>query len=154
MVLIDQSWSPASISALAALCGSIVGALGSSIGTWMAQRHQGRRELVARRVFHAEQLYSDFISETARAYADAVQHTFQDPSRLIPSYALLSRMRLSSSINVVESAERVIAIILETYSKPNLSPEEIHALASERTDPLRDFSGICRRELESLWDRS
>ncbi len=153
MVLIEQSWSPASISALAALCGSIVGALGSSIGTWMAQRHQGRRELVARRVFHDEQLYSDFISETARAYADAVQHAFQDPSRLIPSYALLSRMRLSSSTNVVESAERMMTIILETYSKPNLSPEEIHALASERTDPLRDFSSICRRELESLWDR-
>jgi hypothetical protein len=141
------------MSALAALCGSIVGALGSGISTWIAQRHGDRRDRVAKKVFHREQLYSDFISETAQAYADAVQHTFQDPSRLIPSYALLSRMRLSSSRNVVESAERVIAIILEAYSKPNLSPEEIHALASERTDPLREFSSISRCELESLWDR-
>jgi len=147
------SWSPASIPALTALCGSIVGALGSSISAWLVQQHRAQRELAARKVFHREQLYSDFISETARAYADAVQHTFQDPGRLIPSYALLSRMRLSSSMTVVESAERVIAIILDTYSKPNLSPEEIHALASERTDPLREFSSICRRELESLWNR-
>jgi len=34
------SWRPASISALAALCGSLVGTLGSSINGWIAQRHQ------------------------------------------------------------------------------------------------------------------
>ncbi len=153
MSLIAQFWSPASIPALAALCGSILGALGSSIGTWIAQRHQGRRDLVARKVFHREQLYSDFISEAARAYADAVQHTLHDPGRLIGSYALLSRMRLSSSMKVVESAQRVLDTIIDRYSKPNLTPEEFHALASEHPDPLRDFSSICRHELESLWDR-
>lgn len=152
MTLIMHSWSPASIPAMTALCGSIVGALGSSIGTWIAQRQRAQREVVAKKVFHREQLYSDFISETARAYADAVQHTFQDPGRLIPSYALLSRMRLTSSPNVVEKAEGIMQIILDTYSKPNLSPEEIHTLASGRTDPLREFSSICRRELESLWN--
>ncbi len=153
MNLIAQSWSPASIPALAALCGSIVGALGSSIGTWIAQQHRAQRELVSKKVFHREQLYSDFISETARAYADAVQHTLHDPGRLIGSYALLSRMRLSSSMKVVESAQLVLDNIINTYSKPNLTPEEFHALASERPDPLRDFSSICRRELESLWNR-
>ena len=150
MALIGQSWSPASIPAVAALCGSVVGALGSSIGTWIAQRQRAQRELLAKKLFHREQLYSDFISETARAYADAVQHTFQDPSRLIPSYALLSRMRLSSPMNVIESAERVLQTILDAYLKPNLSLEEIHALATERTDPLRDFSSICRRELDNV----
>ena len=152
MQFISQSWSPASISALAALCGSIVGALGSSVSVWIAQRHQDRRDLLARKVFHREQLYSDFISETAHAFVDAVQHAFHDPSRLIPSYALLSRMRLSSSTKVVESAERVIDTILNTYSQPNLTAEEIHALAGERNDPLREFSNICRHDLESLWN--
>jgi hypothetical protein len=117
----------------------------------IAQRHQDRRDLLARKVFHREQLYSDFISETAHAFVDAVQHAFHDPSRLIPSYALLSRMRLSSSKNVAESAERVIDIIVKTYAQPNLTGEEIHALAGERNDPLREFSNICRQDLESLW---
>jgi hypothetical protein len=153
MQLNIQSWSPASISAVAALCGSIVGALGSSVSAWIAQRHQNRRDLLSKKIFHREQLYSDFISETARAFVDAVQHTFHDPSRLIPSYALLSRMRLSSSMNVVKSAEQVIEIILDTYSKPNLTPEQIHAWAGERNDPLREFSTISRRELDSLWER-
>jgi hypothetical protein len=104
------------------------------------------------KVFHREQLYSDFISETAHAFADAVQHTFHDPSRLLPSYALLSRTRLSSSSNVVESAERVVNRILATYAQPNLTTEEFHAWAGEQNDPLRDFSNICRHDLECLWD--
>jgi hypothetical protein len=149
--LISQSWSPASISALAAICGSLVGALASSVSAWISQRHQNRRDLLAKKVFHREQLYSDFISETAHAFADAVQHAFHDPSRLIPSYALLSRMRLSSSAHVVESAERVINTLLDTYSQPNLTAEQIQAWAGERNDPLREFSNICRHELESMW---
>jgi len=149
--LIDTSWSPASISALAALCGSLVGALGSSVSTWIAQRLQNQRDLLTKKIFHREQLYSDFISETARALAHAKQHKFQDPGNLVPSYALLSRIRLSSSNRVVESAERVIDIILNTYSEPNLTPEEFHAWAGEQNDPLRQFGNICRRELEGLW---
>ena len=152
MQVFTGSLSPASLSALAAICGSIVGALGSSIAAWIAQRHQDRRDLLAKKIFHREQLYSDFISETAAAFVDAVQHTFRDPSRLIPSYALLSRMRLSSSKDVVESAERVMSTILNAYSQPNLTVEQVHAYASDRNDPLREFSGICRHDLESLWN--
>lgn len=144
-------WSAVTISALSVLCGSLVGALGSSFSAWIVQRHQDRRDIVAKQIYHREQLYSAFISETAQAFADAVQHTFHGPERLIPSYALLSRMRLSSSAEVVTGAERVIQMILQTYSKPNLSPEEIQAWAGEQNDPLRDFSNLCRGDLESLW---
>jgi len=149
---LSQSLSPASIPAVAALCGSLVGALGSSVSAWIAQRHQNRRDLLARKIFHREQLYSDFISETARAMADAMQHTFHDPSRLIGSYALLSRIRLSSSNSVVQSAEGVVTTILDTYKEPNLTPEEIHAWAGEQNDPLREFGDVCRREIQSLWN--
>ena len=151
MQFIGGSWSPASISAASALCGSLVGALGSSVAAWIAQRLQNQRDLLTKKIFHREQLYSDFISETARALAHAKQHKFQDPSNLIPSYALLSRVRLSSSKRVIESAERVVNIILTTYSEPNMTPEEFQAWARERNDPLRDFGEVCRRELESLW---
>ena len=152
MHLITQSWSPASISAVAAVGGSLVGALGSSVSTWISNRHQNRRDLLAKKIFHREQLYSDFISETAQGLAHAMQHTFQDPSNLIPSYALLSRIRLSSSAHVVESAERVINTILTTYSEPNLTPLEFQAWARVQNDPLLDFGNICRRELEALWN--
>src|SRR5580700_8446224 len=113
-----MSMPTGSITGLAAIFGSLVGALGSSISTWITQRHQDRRELLAKRIFHREQLYSDFISESARAMADAVQHNFQDPNKLTPTYALLSRIRLSSSGDVLASAERVIKHIIRTYSEP------------------------------------
>ena len=146
-------WNPVSISALAALGGSLVGALGSTIATWTGQRYHDQRDLTAKKIYHREQLYSDFLSETARALAHALQHRFQDPGTLIPSYALLSRIRLSSPMNVVESAEQVIASILATYAQPNLTPEQIHAWANKSNDPLRQFGEVCRRELDSLWGR-
>jgi hypothetical protein len=140
----------ASISALAAIFGSLTGALASSVSTWITQRHQDRRDLLAKRIFQREQLYSDFISESARAMADAIQHNFQDPNKLSPTYALLSRIRLSSSRDVLASAERTIQHIISTYSEPNLTPEEIQSRAAKREDPLREFSNICRAELEAM----
>lgn len=151
MQFTNQTINPAWISALAAVGGSLVGALGSTVSAWIAQRHQNRRDLHAKKIFHREQLYSDFISEAARAMADAMQHTFQDPSKLISSYALLSRIRLSSSLQVTETAEQVVNKILKTYSKPNLSPEEFQVWAGEGNDPLLDFGNVCRRELEIFW---
>jgi len=150
MRLIGGSWNPATISALAAIFGSLTGALASSVSTWITQKHQGRRDLLAKRIFYREQLYSDFISECAHAMADAIQHNLQDPNNLTPAYALLSRMRLSSSTNVLASAERVIQHIISRYSEPNLTPKEIQFRAAQREDPLREFSEICRAELEAM----
>jgi cell division septum initiation protein DivIVA len=146
-----QNSSPVTISALAAIFGSLAGALASSVGTWISQRHQDRRDLVAKQIFHREQLYSDFMSESARALADAMQHNSLDLNKLIPSYAVLGRIRVSSPTDVLASAERVLDHIIATYSQPNFTPEEIQSMAAKREDPLRDFSNICRLELESLW---
>jgi hypothetical protein len=151
MQLTNGSWNPALISAMAAIFGSLVGAMGSSLSSWIAQRQEGRRDLLAKKIFHREQLYADFIRESAKLVVDAAQNEFEDPKSLIPMYALASRIRLSSSTSVIESAERVIKAVLHAYSGPNLTPEEIHALVDKGEDPLRDFSKICRHELESLW---
>jgi hypothetical protein len=150
MTLIGGSWNPATISAMAATFGSLTGALTSSVSTWITQRHQNRRDLLAKRLFYREQLYSDFIGESAHAMADAVQHNLQDPDKLTPTYALLSRIRLSSSTAVLANAERVIQHIISMYSDPNITPEEIQSRAAKREDPLRDFSNICRAELEAM----
>ena len=87
--------------AMAALFGSLVGALGSSVSTWITQRHADRRDLLARRIFYRVQLYSDFITESTRVLVDALENNFQDPDKLIPAYALLSRIRLTASEEVL-----------------------------------------------------
>jgi hypothetical protein len=144
------SMSPERITALAAIFGSIVGALGSSFSAWLTQRHQDRRDLTAKKVFHREQLYSDFITESARILVDALEHNFQDANQLIPAYALVSRMRLISSKKVLASAEEVIRKIIDTYAGPNLSPEQIESKAMNGDDPLKKFSEVCRIELDSM----
>jgi hypothetical protein len=147
MSLLD---SPAAIPTLSAIGGSIIGALTSMITTWSTQRHRERREFIAQKTAHLEQLYSDFINESARLLVDAVQHSLENPSTLVPIYALISRIRLRSSTDVIESGERLIATILKVYIEPNLTPDEIQSAASKHNDHLQEFSNACRRELESL----
>jgi hypothetical protein len=143
--------NPAAIPMLSAFGGSIVGALSSTVSALILQRHRERRELAANKVSHLEQLYSDFINESARLLVDAVQHSLEDPSTLVPIYALISRIRLRSSTEVIESGERLITAVLKVYDEPNITPEEIQsAAASKHNDYLQEFSTVCRRELESI----
>ncbi len=145
-----SSLSPGALAAVAAVSGSLVGALGSFVSTWLAQRHQDRRELLEKKIVWRETLYSDFITESARLLLDAEEHNVIDPKNLLPVYALLSRIRLASSPPVLKVAEDIVKLIVDTYPQPNLTAEQIQAAALSGEDPLRHFSEICRAELESL----
>jgi hypothetical protein len=138
------------ITALAAISGSLVGASSSAVGTSIVQKHQDRRDLLGKKIVRREALYSDFIAESARLLVDALEHNVGDPQKLIPVYALLSRIRLSSSLRVLVTAEEVIKTILNAYEQPNLTPQQIQTRAVNGEDPLRQFSDTCRAELDSL----
>lgn len=139
------------VPAAAAIAGSLVGATGSVVGTWISVRHQDRRDLVAMQIARREALYSDFIGESARLLVDAMQHDSSDLQTLLPIYALLSRIRLCSSISVLKKAEEIIRTIVSTYRQPNMTADEIESQAVDsEQDPLRQFSDTCRRELDSL----
>src|SRR6266851_5324285 len=62
------------ITALAAISGSLVGALGSAAGTWITQKHRDRRDLIGRQIMQREALYSEFIAESARLLVDAMEN--------------------------------------------------------------------------------
>jgi hypothetical protein len=136
------------ITALAAVSGSLVGALGSAAGTWITQRFQDRRDLIGKQIVRREALYSDFIGESARLLVDAMEHSELDLQKMIPVYALLSRIRLSSSAPVLQTAEQIIKAIVNTYPQPNLTPEQIESRTMNGQDPLREFSDTCRAELD------
>jgi len=135
---------------LAAIAGSLVGALGSAVGTWISASHQDRRDLLANLIARREALYSDFIRESARLLVDAMQYNVSDVQKLIPIYALMSRIRLSSSEPVLQKAEEVIKAIVSRYPQPNLTVEQIESKAGNGQDPLRQFSDTCRIELAAL----
>ena len=82
---------------------------------------------------------------------DALEHSTSDPQNLISVYALLSRIRLSSSSGVLEKAEAVIRTLLTTYAKPNLTVEQLHFRTMTGEDLAASRSAIpVRIELESL----
>ena len=76
--------SPVPVTALAAILGSLAGALGSSLSSWITQSHQDTRDLLASRTFHREELHSDFITEGARLLVDASEHSVTSPSPVAP----------------------------------------------------------------------
>ena len=98
-------------------------------------RHRDLRDLLAKKIVRREMLYSDFITERARLLVDALEHNTSDPQKLIPAYALLSRIRLSSSSSVLAKAEEVIKTIMTTYPQPNLIAEQIQVSRGERRRP-------------------
>jgi hypothetical protein len=136
------------ISALAALAGSVVGGLTSGITTWLTQRFQVRAGQIAEEASRRKQLYEDFIIAASKAYAEAQAVSEPKFEQLISLYAMVSRMRASSSSNVVVCAEKVVLETVGAYSKPNRTVPELRELIKSGTwaDPLKDFAEAVREE--------
>src|SRR5215468_11316222 len=110
---------PAYLSAFAALAGSTIGGLTSLTASWLTQYVQFRAQQRASDLSRREDLYKNFIEEASRLYADAFAHDEAEVANLVNLYALVSRMRVLSSPAVVESADKVVRTIIETYLAPN-----------------------------------
>ena len=99
-------------------------------------------------------MFGRFLEEAARLYADALQNKRDDVSALIGIYALTNRIRLISAPRIVESADALVAIIVDTYLAPNMTLAEMRSnWVDKHVDPLRDFSEACREELRSFGRR-
>jgi hypothetical protein len=141
----------ATLSAVAALAGSIVGGLTALATSWLTQQAQASAQERAGDRTARETLYRDFIVEASRLYGDALVHDNPEVSNLVGLYAMISRMRVQSSPRVVENAEKVARTIGETYFAPNKTLRELHETANyDEMDPLRAFSEACREELRTL----
>jgi hypothetical protein len=142
---------PAILSATAAVLGSLTGGSASIAAAWLTQRTQGRRQAVQLETRKREVLYADFITECSKLVLDALDHTLDRPETLLQAYALVNRIRLTSSDAVLHEAEAAMHEILATYRAPNLPIEELHEMSMDNAhDPLKAFSEACRDELKSL----
>ena len=140
---------PAYFSAFAALAGSMIGGLTSLTASWRSQHVQFKAQQRASDLSQRRELYKAFIEEAARWYADAFAHDTAEAANLVNLYALASRMRVLSSPQIVENADRVVRVIIETYLAPNKTFHDVRdILDNEAMNPLRDFSNACREELQ------
>src|SRR5215471_17365848 len=116
----------------------------NATGATRAQRLAAERETRAA-------LFGRFLDEAAKLYSDALQNRRDDITGLIGIYALTNRIRLVSSPRVVEAADTVCRIIVDAYLAPNITMEEMRDdWIGKHVDPLRDFSEVCRQELQTF----
>ena len=135
------------IPALAGFGGSAFGAVSTIMTNWAAQRRKDRANHHSRFVAKREELYKSFIEETSRLYADAIVSDRSEISKPVDMYALIGRMKILSSDEVIDAAEKAALLIIETYVAPTRTFVDIPQFIKEM-DPLREFSEACRHELQ------
>jgi len=106
------------VTALAALMGSLIGGFTSFATTWLSQRQSAKAQWLRDEVSKRETLYQDFIDEAAQRLADAIENSITDRSQIVRFYALFHRIRLVSSAEVTQAAEKVLEIAIKLYNAP------------------------------------
>ena len=136
------------IPAVAAACGSLVGAAATIVTTWITQRTQTVHTKREQTLRHSEMLYGEFITEASRLAVEAFSNSLERADTFVKLYGIIGRIRLMATYPVLTAAEACIQQIIDIYAKPNMTVEQIR-LAFERDglDPIKDFSIACRKEL-------
>jgi hypothetical protein len=133
---------------LAAFAGSAIGGLAVLISSWVTQNRMNSADWLARFTVRRQDLYKQFIEEAAKLYAHSLLHEEPDIAGLARVYALVDQMRVLSSVPVIEEAESVVRTIVDTYSAPNRTFQELRgSIGSKALHPLLRFSEKCREEL-------
>jgi len=139
------------ITAMAAALGSLLGAAASIATTWITRRAETIRAHSEWKLRQRESLYNEFITEASRLTVDALAHCLEQPDQLMALYGILSRIRLMSGEEVMREGEACCRRIMELYGRPNLTTDQIRAVAEghdlDGMDPLKEFSTACRNEL-------
>jgi hypothetical protein len=146
------------VSALSAILGSAVGGSASLATAWITQKTQSRSAVVRAEIRKRETLYGEFIAECSKLLIDALDHTLDNPDKLLQIYALQNRIRLTSSDAVVAAADQALHGILKQYFEQNITQQQLREELSlsliddqrKRDDPLKPFSEVCRKELRAL----
>jgi len=137
--------------ALAALAGSAVGGLTTLAVAWITQSTLANASIGVRERTARHDLYAQFIDEAAKLYGDAMVSNKVEISMLVRAYALISRMRVLSSSDIVDRADTALRAIVDIYFSPNKTMAELRSeINGGKLDLLRDFSRAAREELSTL----
>ena len=137
------------ITGLAAVLGSLSGAVASIATTWMTQHAQKVRDRAHEEIRRREKLYGEFIARTFRLSADALDHDLEHPSTFSALHSILGRMQLVASAPVLETAEACSRFIVDQYANPTLPIERIYDTLRQFDHPLKAFAVACRKEMEA-----
>jgi hypothetical protein len=140
---------------LAALGGSVIGASTPVLSNFVLQRSVTERELTNREIAQREELYSEFIRLGTSSYAKALSQSLDKLDEIVAMYALVNRIRLFASPEVVDAAEGFVRQLVERFGEKNLNIDQMKTVALEQhADPLNEFALKCRAELREVYARA
>src|ERR1700722_9604252 len=142
------SMDSAILSATSGLIGSLVGGVSTFAASWLGARNQYRTQTLVQQVVRRETLYAEFIGEATKCLTNAWDHQAASPEVIAGLYSAAERIRLMASQSVVDAADDVIRHVMEAYSAPAKTFEELRQIVEARQfrSPLRDFTEACRSE--------
>lgn len=138
------------LSATAGLAGSLIGGVSTFAASWVTQQKILGSQTRLHHARQRQELYSEFIAEATKRFAEAWNHQAEEPEVVINLYSAVQRMRLISSSDVVERAEEVMRAVIAAYVEPNKTFDELRQVVQQRSeagDHLREFTEACRQEL-------
>ena len=139
------------LSTVSALAGTAIGAISSLGSTWLSTKAQTRTARLAAERAKREDIYSRFMDELAKLYADALNNVGVDNDRLTNAYALNGRIALYASEPVNDAAEQALRYIVDLALGSKRSPEDVRALMDQpEANVIRAFAECCRAELRAL----
>ncbi len=148
------SADPALITGATAVVGTLMGGMTSFATSYLTQGRQTRTERVLRELDRREDVYARFIERSSELALDAFENPLDHPKKLIGLSALVGRIRLASSLRVLQAAEAVVDFLLDTYQQPAQDPHELVRRAPrEFMAPLTSFTAACRDERDMMLRR-
>ena len=115
------------------------------------QSKQLRASPKARDQATRHKLYKQFIEEVSKLYGDAMVNSKVEIPTLVKTYALISRMRVISSSEIVDRAEAALRIIVDVYFSPNKTIAELRVeINGGKLNLFREFNNTARQELSAL----
>src|ERR1700722_13717632 len=136
------------LSATSGLVGSLVGGVSTFAASWLGGHNQYRMQTLVQHVVRRETLYAEFIGEASKCLTNAWGHQAASPEVLAGLYSAGERIRLMASEPVINAADEVIRHVMEAYSAPAKTFQELRQIVEARQfrSPLSDFTAACRAE--------
>jgi hypothetical protein len=136
------------LSATSGLVGSLVGGVSTFAASWLGAHNQYRMQTLVQQVVRRETLYAEFIGEASKCLTDAWGHQAASAEILAGLYSAAERIRLMASEPVIKAADDVIRHVMEAYSAPAKTFQELRQIVEARQfrSPLSDFTEACRAE--------
>jgi hypothetical protein len=133
------------VSGLAVLAGSAIGGFVPVAATWLTLNVREGARNVGQALPRNENLYGQVTEEASKVLADALNKNLDDASKLVHPYALLSKLRLFASLNVLSVANEVMQQVVAVYESPTKDFNAAITRARE-LDLLRPSSKTGRRD--------